>query len=155
MSRNKLILIIGLAFLIGSCTSSLPSSSLAQVKGVLVTKGAKIPSKDAVLRLWKITGTEMEFYISSEEHPTSETKTDAAGVFLFTDVPPGLYRLGGKIKVESGDVSLNLDEYNGNKSGEKPAIEVAAGQTIDLSVLEHCPHQVCGLPPTVTPTAIR
>jgi hypothetical protein len=154
MNRNKLILIVCLVFLLGSCTNSIPSSNLAQVKGILITKGSKAPIKDAVLRLWKITGTESGFYISSEEHPTSETETDASGAFMFTDVPPGRYRLGGKLRGKSADISLNLDEYNGYTLAEKPAVEVAAGQIIDLGILEHCPHQHCGLPPTITPTEV-
>src|SRR5512138_2323069 len=101
MNRNKLILIIGLAFLVSSCASSLPSSNLAQVKGVLVKKGTNVPIKDVVLRLWEVTGVEDGLEISSRDHPLSEVKTDATGAFLFVDLPPGRYMLDGIWVVDS------------------------------------------------------
>jgi hypothetical protein len=155
MNCSKLALVISLAFLLGSCANPVPSSNLAQVKGVLVTKGTNGPIKDVILRLWKVTGTENGIETSSVGHPISEATTDATGAFLFINVPSGRYLLDGVWEVEAWEVFLKIGKYRGHGVAEESAIEVAAGQTNDLGILEHCPYQYCGLPPTVIPTAVR
>ncbi len=149
MNCRRLVLIIGLAFLVGSCADPLSSSNLAQVKGVLIVKNAGDPISGAVLRLWKVTDTSDGLEFTTAEHPVAETKTEQTGAFLFTDVPPGRYLLEGNGTVYLEDVALNLEKYAWS------GIDVVAGQVVDLGVVEHCLHQHCGLPPTVTPTVAR
>ena len=147
MNRNKLILIVCLVLLLNSCASPSPSSNLVQVKGVLVDKVTHAPIEDVVLQLWRITITEDGSAIGKV---TSKATTDSAGAFLFTDVPPDKYVLEGYWD----GAYLNVEPWYGDRFGDFPVIEINTGPIIDLGILEDCPYQHCGLPPTITPTEV-
>jgi hypothetical protein len=93
MNRNKLILIIGLAFLVGSCASSLPPPKLTRVKGVLIDATNGRPVENASVQLWRVTGVIDGVETSSDKQPISETTTDDTGSFLLIDVSPSRYLL--------------------------------------------------------------
>lgn len=124
MNCSKLVLIIGLAFLLSSCANPLPSSNLAQVKGVLTANNTGDPISGAVLRFWKVTDMRDGFEFSNMDYPVAETKTDHMGVFLFTNVPPGRYLLKGVGHVYLKDVALNMGKYAWS------GIDVAAGKLL-------------------------
>ena len=100
--------------------------SLGKIKGVLLVSGRQ-SVQDTSLGLWITEGTG-EWKKMEDAH--IETKPDSDGAFLFEDVPPGTYLLAAKF----GGSSSQAPDFMKSDDG-LIAIEVAAGQTVDLGTI--------------------
>ncbi len=140
MNCCKRLSLLGTAFLLVACTILPSTAPPAQVKGMVIDASTGRPLTDASLQLRTVeVGADGSVYASSEP-PVTETKTDGAGAFVFKNVPSGRFIL---INSAFDEVPyLRIMMWNQNK-WEPVIVDVLAGQTVDLDVLQVCPYTIC------------
>jgi hypothetical protein len=139
------LLLLGFACVLVACTISPSDVASSQVSGMVIDASTGRPLEGASLQLRTVeTGVNGSMYASSAP-PVAESETDMTGTFLFKNVPPGRFIL---INSAFGEVPyLRIMMWKQNK-WENVIVDVSAGQTIDLDVLQVCPYSLCWPWPT-------
>ena len=79
--------------------SDFQNSSFGRVKGRFLQKGKPLPS--CKVRVIKLRKEGLVYYKDTENGKSIESTTDRYGIYLFEDVPPGLYKLYWKPPMET------------------------------------------------------
>lgn len=101
------------------------NSSLGRVKGRFLQKGKPLPScKVRVIKLTKEGGA---YFKDTESSKSIESITDRYGIYIFEDVPPGLYKLYWKPQMEASWI---------RRVSMEPDVRVKAGEIAYLDDVE-------------------
>lgn len=107
-----------------------PAPDLGIVHGLLLLDGEAAPDRTLYLAALIASGEQIEI-AALDPAQDPRTDSDAAGVFVFLDMPPGRYALG--INSPVGPVLIRGDD------GDEIVAEVVAGGVVDLGTVRIVP----------------